>query len=74
MAAKNVGTIDAGVRIALAGVLFFLAAIYNSRPLPALACALGALILLGTALSRSCPLYRLLGIDSCPQHIHSSGT
>ncbi len=71
---KNVGTVDAGIRVVLACVLLFLAATYNSRPLPALALALGALILLGTALSRSCPLYRLLGIDGHPRPPHPSGT
>ncbi len=61
---RNVGRADAWIRGGLAVLLFGMAAILNHLSLVSLAAALAALILVGTALTRSCPLYRVLGIDS----------
>jgi hypothetical protein len=63
---KNVGNIDARMRVWLAvGFLFlFLVAILNSRPLLAIPLALVGLAFLGTALAGMCPLYSLLGIST----------
>ncbi len=72
---KNVGTIDAGIRAVIAGALIFLAAIYNNRPLPAIALAVLALALLTTALNRYCPLYSLFGTDrNSPREMTPSGS
>jgi DUF2892 family protein len=60
---RNVSNIDAGIRVAIACALLFLAARYNDSPLPALGFALTALFVFSTALDRRCPLYTLLGID-----------
>jgi hypothetical protein len=61
---KNVGRLDACIRGALAIVLFVVAVVFNRSPVISLAAALLALILMGTALTRSCPLYRALHVDS----------
>lgn len=69
--ARNVGATDAHVRIgagAIAG-LISLAVLAGALPLPAIASpvlGLGAVILLGTAVTGVCPLYSVLGMDTCP--------
>lgn len=67
MEKQNVGPVDAGIRGVIGFVLIILAAWYNSAPLPALGLALLGLLLFGTALNRSCPLYIPLGIDTRPK-------
>lgn len=61
---SNVGNTDAVIRgiIAIAG--FALAVIFNSSPIPSLVFAFIGLVMAGTALTRSCPLYTLLGFDT----------
>lgn len=71
---KNVGKIDAGIRVVLGAGFLLLAATFSQRPLPAISLALVALILFGTALSRTCPLYSLLGIYTCPNDSRPSGS
>ncbi len=64
---KNVGSIDAGIRAVIAGTLILLAAIYNSRPLPAIAVAVLAVALLTTAVSRYCPSTRCSARTAPPE-------
>lgn len=61
---SNVGNIDAVIRgfVAIAG--FALAVIFNASPLASLVFAFIGLVMAGTALTRSCPLYTLLGFDT----------
>ena len=61
---KNVGRLDAGVRIALGIALLALAAAVNGRPFLSIAAALGALLIVGTGLTRFCPLYTTLGLST----------
>ena len=67
MVIKNVGAMDAGIRALLGVVLLGASASLNNRPLLALGAGLIALVFLGTALFRMCPLYTLLGVDTCPR-------
>jgi hypothetical protein len=69
--AQNVGAADGRVRIGLGAIagLASLATLAGALPLPSLAAAvlgLGAVILLGTGLTGFCPLYSVLGMDTCP--------
>ena len=69
--AQNVGAADGRIRIALGAVagLVSLAVLAGVLALPALAApvlGLGAVILLGTGLTGFCPLYSVLGMDTCP--------
>lgn len=61
----NVGPVDAAIRWVLAAVFFAAALIWNDIPLVALLAALVALAMAGTALTRICPLYRVLGVSTC---------
>ena len=69
----NVGATDKSVRTligAIAGVLS-LAILAGQLAAPALASpVLGvvALIMLGTAATRSCPVYSVLGMNTCPRN------
>jgi hypothetical protein len=69
MVIKNVGAMDAGVRALLGVVLLGVSSSFNNRPLLALGAGLMALVLIGTALFRVCPLYTLLGVNTCPRSI-----
>ncbi len=61
---QNVGTFDAWIRGAFAAVLVVFAVVFNDQPLISLLAALGGLICIGTALTRACPLYRLLHVST----------
>jgi hypothetical protein len=69
----NVGATDKSVRTligAIAGVIS-LAILAGQLDAPALASpVLGvvALIMLGTAATRSCPVYSVLGMNTCPRN------
>jgi hypothetical protein len=63
----NVGAREAKVRWALATLFFTVAIAFNAFPAITLVAALAALVMAGTALTRSCPLYRLLGIHATPK-------
>lgn len=73
----NVGTTDKRVRTALgaiAGVLS-LATLTGAAPLPAVAApvlGIAAIAMLATALTGTCGLYSLLGVDTC--RVGSSNT
>jgi hypothetical protein len=64
MVIKNVGATDAGIRALLGVILLAVSSAFNNRPLLALGAAVIALVFIGTALFRVCPLYTLLRIDT----------
>lgn len=69
--AQNVGATDGRIRIGLGAIagIVSLAVLAGVLPLPPLASpvlGLGAVILLGTAVTGFCPLYSVLGMDTCP--------
>lgn len=65
MLKENVGTIDRVVRV-IAGGLLLVAFYYNhASPWTWLYVAAGA-ILLVTGLAKTCPIYSVLGISTCP--------
>lgn len=64
----NVGHADAWIRGAVAVVAIVLAAFVNHLPIVSLGLAVAALLLMGTALTRFCPLYGVLGISSAGPH------
>ncbi|GEM_PF-245022 len=68
---RNVGTLDARLRVAVGVGLAVLAAVVAagmvSVPLiSALGLAIAAVVLVVEGLTRRCLLYRALGIDRCP--------
>jgi len=71
---KNVGAADAGIRALLGVVLLAVSAALSDRPLLAVGAGLVALVVLGTALFRVCPLYTILGINTCPGTPRPRGT
>jgi hypothetical protein len=73
MLTKNVGTTDAAIRALLGLALLGVAASFNARPLLALGAGLVALVFIGTALFRMCPLYTLLGSNTCPRDAQPHG-
>jgi hypothetical protein len=62
MTAANVGTVDRVIRLIL-GVL--LLGLYGALESPWKYFTLLGLVLVATALSRFCPVYRLLGLSTC---------
>lgn len=69
--AQNVGATDGRVRIGLGAIagLVSLAVLAGAVPLPTLASPVlgfGAVILIGTSVTGFCPLYSVLGMDTCP--------
>ena len=71
---QNVGPLDALLRGTLGVGLILGAAYYNDRPFLAIGLALIALVFLGTALGRSCPLYVLLGVNTCSRPTRPAGS
>ena len=74
---QNVGLTDKRVRTGLGAVLGIasLATLAGSLGLPALAApVLGvvSLVMLGTAAFGTCPIYSLLGVDTCPAPVSGS--
>ncbi len=68
---ENVGITDKRVRTAIGAVLgtISLATLAGTVSLPgiaALAFGIGALLMLGTASMGTCPVYSVLGVDTCP--------
>ena len=61
---RNVGGTDAAVRALLGMILLAAAAIFNQRPFLALGAAFLALVFIGTAVTRVCPLYVLVGMTT----------
>ena len=68
----NVGLIDAWIRGVLAVAALGLAAVFNELPPVSLGAAVLALLLMGSALTKYCPVYRMFRINTNkPQHPHS---
>lgn len=65
MSSRNVGWRDAGIRGFVGLVLLVTSAALQNRPLAALGVGFMALIFIGTGLFRTCPLYTLLGVNTC---------
>ncbi len=68
---QNVGSTDGTARMVVGAVagLLSLATLAGAVPVPAIASpVLGvvSLVLIGTSLMGTCPLYSLLGVDTCP--------
>jgi hypothetical protein len=68
---RNVGSTDGTARMLIGAVagLLSLATLANVVSLPAIASpALGivSIAMIGTSLTGFCPLYTLLGVDTCP--------
>ena len=66
---KNIGSPDRIARLVV-GVLLLVLVLFSGLPLLASGLWKGifsivGLVLIGTALMRFCPLYRLLGVNSC---------
>lgn len=58
---QNVSRLDARLRAVLGLIVLAVSSSFNTRPLLALGAGVLALVLIGTALFRICPLYTLLG-------------
>jgi len=74
---QNVGSMDGRVRTAVGAVLGVasIATLLGTLSLPALAApVLGvvSLVMLGTAAFGTCPIYSLLGVDTCPAPVSGS--
>lgn len=65
----NVGSLDRVIRIVLGLVLIIAAFVpalgLFSQPLAQGGVVIAGLVLIGTALMRFCPLYRLFGLSTC---------
>ena len=64
MVIKNVGSTDSGIRALLGVIVLAVSSSFSNRPLLALGAGVLALVLIGTAFFRICPLYTMLGIDT----------
>lgn len=67
---RNVGRLDQVLRLAFAGVLFYLGFVPNpvvASPTSQWVVGLFGLLPLTTALLRFCPLYTLIGFSTCPR-------
>jgi len=71
MTSKNIGWRDAGIRAFLGGVLLLIAASLQNRPLLVVGIGFIALLFLGTALFRICPLYTVLGMNTSPPDVQA---
>ena len=64
MSSRNVGWRDAGIRAFLGLAVLLLSAAHQEHPLVALGIGFLALVFIGTALFRECPVYTLLRLDT----------
>ena len=63
---RNVGTPDRVIRVVLATVALVVAAVVGVPSGLGIGLLVVAAVLLGTAAVGFCPLYRLLGLSTCP--------
>jgi len=63
----NVGILDGAVRWVLAAAFLAASLTLPGRSVLALLAAVAGLVMIATALQRTCPLYSLLGINTCPR-------
>lgn len=66
MMMANVGMVDRLIRLLLAVVLFYLGLVLYAHTALGIGLTIAAFIPLLTAIVGVCPLYRLLGIRTCP--------
>jgi len=69
MTMKNVGWRDAAIRAFVGGMLLLLSISLQDRPLLAVAGGFIALLFLGTALLRVCPLYTAFGTGTAARDV-----
>lgn len=67
----NIGATDRSVRLVVGAALALLglagfASLVAVGPTVGTLAVLAGVILVGTALIRTCPIYRILGMDTCP--------
>jgi hypothetical protein len=62
---KNVGSIDKGIRILLAAVVVLLNYFEIINGSPALTLLIIAMVLIVTSFANFCPLYALIGKNTC---------
>ena len=67
---RNVGSLDRSARIAVGAVLvavgaLALVAVVPAGSVPGAIALVAGVVALSTGALRSCPVYRLLGVDSC---------
>ncbi|MEO8029909.1 MAG: DUF2892 domain-containing protein [Gemmatimonadota bacterium] len=62
---RNLGTFDRVIRVIL-GIM--LLGLYGALAAPWRYLSLFGIILIATAIMSSCPLYKLLGINTCARH------
>ncbi|TJZ90354.1 DUF2892 domain-containing protein [Paracoccus gahaiensis] len=66
---SNIGTSDRTLRIVLGAALILMALLSGwpvfEASLPRLVAVLAGVVLIGTAAVRFCPLYRVLGLQTC---------
>jgi hypothetical protein len=62
---RNVGRTDAIVRLVLGAVLIAVTVAFNAHLLLSLLAALGAIIMIGSAIAGECPFYALIGCNTC---------
>jgi hypothetical protein len=65
---RNVGRLDAVLRLGLSLALFGVSLAYNNSAAISLLAALAALAIAGTAVSRKCPAYTVLKVSTAPRH------
>ena len=63
---KNIGSIDKILRLVLAIVLFTVAYLGMVEGTLAIVAYVAGAVMLFTAFMKSCPLYSIFGINSCP--------
>lgn len=63
---KNMGSIDRGVRLVVAGVLGLLIALGMIEGTWMIVATVVAVVFLATSFMSSCPMYSLLGLRTCP--------
>ena len=61
---NNVGRLDAAIRWALAATFFAIAIVFHEVTVVTLGSALAAVVLAGTAATRICPFYGVLGLHT----------
>jgi hypothetical protein len=62
---KNVGTRDGHIRIAAGAVIILIALFLVEQPVARILLAIVAAVLAGTAFLHHCPLYRMMGKNTC---------
>ena len=69
---KNVGRMDAGIRLVLGIVLIGVALVLSGNLVISLLAALGSIAMIGSAITGACPFYALIGCStyhrSAPPH------